>query len=523
MSAVITLPAPAEARPRIRRPAFRLASPTAPFVAAIINAAAFLVVRPNVGDLQAALARQLAASSGVGLKYWFQWFGGGTTPGHYSVLSPYLSSFIGALWSGAIATVVMTPLVHRALVGTRYQLTGTWVATIVAGCNIWSGRVPFALGCAMGVIALIGVRERRVLLAFVGALGAVLSSPVTGAFLGFGLFTAFLVERDYRRMAFLTGAVTGSALISVALYFGSPGPQGYTFVASLIASGSALIMLLARPAPGLRLALWLTAIAAPLISEIPNGLGSNYARLPWICLPAAVVATAHVRRTIAIAAVVPAVICCAQTTVVDLRLSRQPAASASYYRSLIARLSTIPNLANYRLEVVQDIHIHAAAYQLIRTAAIAGGYETQEQNALNSVLKSVRRLNAVSYKVWLDNSAVGYVAFDKRTEGDTAEYNLVRSGTLDYLTPIWSDRTWTLYKVRFATPIVLPPEKLVSATQSALSISVPCACKFNVRVRYSKFLTATDVDTGLAANVQDDLTGWTVVQTSAPGTYNLRG
>ena len=51
-------------------------------------------------------------------------------------------------------------------------------------------------------------------------------------------------------------------------------------------------MLLARPAAVVRLTLVATAVISPLLLTFPNGMGSNLVRLPWICLPCAVVATA---------------------------------------------------------------------------------------------------------------------------------------------------------------------------------------------------------------------------------------
>src|SRR5258708_31234984 len=91
-------------RPPVRR---RLPSYLYPTAAATIGAIAFLVVHPQVGDLWAARARQSAAAHGVGLTYWFSWFGGGSTPGNYSVLIPFVSTLLGAALLGALATAAI--------------------------------------------------------------------------------------------------------------------------------------------------------------------------------------------------------------------------------------------------------------------------------------------------------------------------------------------------------------------------------------------------------------------------------
>ncbi len=524
-SAVPPPPLPVARRWRLDRP---LAVPT---LVAALNALVFLVVRPDVGDLQAALARESAARNGVGLTYWYGWFGGGATPGNYSVITPTLSAWFGAVAVGMVATVVLTPLAWLALEGTAHHGAGTWVATAVAALNLWSGRIPFALGLVFAVVAVLGVRARWTWLALGATVLSSLCSPVTGAFVAFALAAAFLVDRQVRRLAVGICAVCGLTLVVVAAVFGTPGPQDYSVYSGLLTAASALAMLYARPHPTVRVVLWCTALAAPILTFFPNGMGSNFVRFPWICVPAAVVATAAAApRWRVVVALLPALALCANSTITDLVRADQPSASRSYYDSLITQLRGLPDRHNYRLEVVGDPHIHTAAYALLGHIALAGGYETQEQNALNHILNDPAHLNPTSYQVWLNNSAVGYVALDRARTQDYAEYTLVSTTRLPYLTEISRSRRWVLYKVRDATPIVPPPQRLLSAGQAQMRIEVPCACRFYVRVRYSKFLGATAHfrDTGGAhvtttARLADDGNGWTVVTTYVAGVYVFDG
>lgn len=531
MSALVEAPRPAASsavpaavapRPGVRTYLDR-SSLLWPLLAAVISSAAFFWVRPNVGDLQAALARQSAASSGVGLTYWFQWFGGGSTPGNYSVVTPYLSSFIGAPLVGVLATVAITPLAWRAVRGLEHVTAATWTPTVTAGFNLWSGRIPFALGCAVGIVALLAVRERRALAAAIAIVGSSLCSPVTGVFVALGLAGAFLVERSYRRLILGVLAVCGVTLLVIAAVFGTPGPQGYSVGSGILTAVSAAALLFARPVRAVRAAIWLTVIAAPALTLFPNGMGSNFVRLPWICLPAVVVATATASRRRILLSVSLAVLLCANATIVDLQRSITPSASASYYRSLIEQLDAAGNLANYRLEVVEDPRIHTAAFALLGHAALAGGYETQEQNHLNAILNDRQNLNATSYRVWLNNNAVGLVAFNRQGRTNAPEYQLVRRHRAPYLTEISRDQRWILYRVQHPTPIVAAPQRLLAATQAELRIAVSCRCTFAVRVRYSRFLAAVDPTTARTAVIADDGTGWTIVTTLAPGTYVLRG
>ncbi len=522
-----TVSAPARQSPASPRRSRRIGPGVAfPSLVGLLNAIAFAIVRPGVGDLQAALARESAARNGVGLTYWYGWFGGGSTPGNYSVITPTLSAWFGAVIVGVVATAAITPLAWRALAGLPHQAAGTWVAVGVSALNLWSGRIPFALGCVVGIVAIIAARERWTLTAVVATVVSSLCSPVTGAFVAFALAAAFLVEREYRKLIVAACLSCAATLLFVAILFGTPGPQDYSIGSGLLTAGSALMLLYARPHRTVRVVLWCTALAAVVLAVVPNGMGSNFVRFPWICLPVAVIATATATpRWRVIAGVFPALALCANATAVDLVRAGQPSASLSYYSSLVGQLDGLPHLANYRLEVVGDPTIHTAAYALLGHAALAGGYETQEQNSLNGILNEPARLNTTSYKVWLDNNAVGYVALDRTRTQDYAEYTLVSTTKLGYLTELSRNKRWILYRVSNPTPIVPAPQQLLSAGQATMRIQVPCACSFYVRVRYSKFLgaTATAAGTQTVATLADDGNGWTIVTTSAPGVYTFDG
>jgi hypothetical protein len=512
-------PRPADPAQRLRLPHLDVLWPLA---AAVANAVAFALVRPDVGDLQAALARQSAAAHGVGLTYWFTWFGGGTTPGNYSVLTPYLSNLIGgAVLVGVLATIAIPLLAHRVFADTRYQLAGTWIATVTSGLNIWSGRVPFALGGAVALACLIGVRARQPLLIVPGAVVTSLCSPVTGVFLGFGLLAAFVAERELRKHLALAGMACGITLVVVAIVFGNPGTQPYALIDGVLGAATALAMLAAQPAPGVRVALWLTAIAGPVLALIPNGLGSNFGRFPWICLPAVVIATANSRKLVAGLAILPALGFCVGVTARDLVRATEPEASVAYYQPLIHTLQRLPDLQNYRVEVVQNPNVHTAAVALVDTVALAGGYETQAARDLNGLLNDPK-LTALRYEIWLQNNSVAWVAFDRRADSDSAEYHLIRSGKLGYLHEVHQDSRWILYRYTGAEPIVAAPERLVSMTQADMIVDAPCACTFPVRVRYSRYLSAATTG-GDTATIVDDGYGWTQVTTPVAGQYVFHG
>jgi hypothetical protein len=499
----------------------------APSLVGALNALACIIVAPNVNDIFAANARESAVLHGVGLKYWFGWFGGGSTPGNYSVLTPYLSAAIGAITLAGIATAAITPVAWLALRESAHPVAGAWVVAFTAGLNLWCGRVPFALGCLMSVAMIVFVMRRRVWVAATFGVLAVASSPVSGAFVLIALAGVFLTRPPWRRICVQACAPIGVSLLVVAFLFGQPGPETFSFVQLLQLEGALGFMLLAASPDWLRTSIWLTLIAGPVIFVVPNGLGDNILRFAWYCLPAAVVATSLRRLRIALFAVSAALALSTKQSVGDVFAGAQQTASPGYYTSLEKELGSLrSSLLTYRLEVVDD-GTHTADSVLLDHAMLARGYEYQEDNALNKILAS-KSLNDTEYKVWLDNNAVGYVAIAGTHRKLTPEYALVSTNRPDYLSAVWHDDKWTVYRVHDPNPIVKKPVTVVAFSQSALVLRVPCACAFTVRVRKPANLHAVTTrpkesrTPGVTAKLKDDGFGWTTMTTTKPGTYTLR-
>ncbi|HEV7205552.1 MAG TPA: hypothetical protein VGN18_13160 [Jatrophihabitans sp.] len=526
--------APPIVRPRPRVPAWTLP----PVLFAVANAVAFFVIRPDVNDLWAARARASAVSNGVGLFYWFGWFGGGSTPGNYSVVTPYLCSWIGTELVGALAAVAATVLCVVAVRGTRHPRAASFVAAFVVSTNLWSGRIPFLLGSALAVAAVIAVRRKQRWRTVGFTLLSIMASPVSGAFIAVGLTGTFLCTRT-RAYRPIIGWAVGTAVVAiggVGLLFGAPGPEPFsgTLLLELVAS-LLLLIVAARPPDHIRTTLWISLITCLALFAVPNGMGSNFSRFVWFCLPVVVMAVGRASRRLLTLAVLPLILVGASGTVTDLRNAERPVSSVDYYTSLAGRLDRIPNLENYRVEVVNH-GAHAGYDALLSHASLARGWETQEDIHLNAALQK-DPLDPTTYKVWLDNNAVGYVALPTSHVGGGSypEYTLVTEHAATYLHRIWANADWELFRVADPTPIVGSPGRIAGHTQSTMTVTMPCACSVNVRVRYSKFLSAAlqvpsptapqrTVDAAVdAASVVDDGTGWTTLTTTRAGTFTLRG
>jgi hypothetical protein len=503
------------------------------------NAIAFFVLRPGVNDLWAARARASAAENGVGLGYWFSWFGGGSTPGNYSIVTPYLSAAIGTELVGALSAVAVVVLVSVAVRGTPHAYAATWVGAVAVVLNLWSGRVPFLLGAVAGVAALIAVRRGHRIATVALTLAAMAASPVVGALLVIGLSGTFLTTRTkaYRPIIAYVFGTVAVALAVVAVMFGTPGPQPVSGWLLLELPLLLAAIWLGGPPDHLRTTIYVSLLALFALWVVPNGLGSNFSRFVWFCLPVAVVALSSRSARLVVLAVVPALVLGGITTVTDLRRASSPVSSVSYYDTLAAELDRLPDLQKYRVEVVDHgahTGFHTGYDALLDHAWLARGWESQEDNALNPSLDQ-DALDPVTYKVWLDNNAVGYVAVPSAPVGDFPEYRLVAADPPPYMQRVWYDMKWDLYRVLDPTPIAAKPAAVLARDQKSLTVKVPCACRIAVRVRWSKFLSAVLQDRGPAgpgtvdadpiqrALVADDGFGWTVVTTHRPGTYMLRG
>ncbi|MEO8888490.1 MAG: hypothetical protein ABI301_07375 [Jatrophihabitantaceae bacterium] len=501
----------------------RVLAPYLPAIVAGLNAVAFMLVRPDVNDLWAARARASAVQHGVGLTYWFSWFAGGSTPGNYSVITPYVSAFTSAELLGALSAVAIPLLCMLLVRGTSHPIAATSVAAYCAAVNLWSGRVPFLFGAAFALGALLALRQKRTVWTIALCVLSILASPVTGAFAAIGLSGLFLSNREYRRISLITIVSIGLALAVIGVAFGAPGPEPFSTTLKVQVVGALLLLQLARPVIWLRSTIWVSVIATFALAAVPNAMGSNFARIAWYCLPVAVLALSRLRVWIIALMIAPLLVAGTEGTVQDLQHAGLPISQVSYYRPLAAQLDTIQGLENYRVEVVNH-GAHAAYDALLNHATLARGWETQEDLALNASLQQ-NDLDGVTYKVWLDNNAVGYVAMPSAEFVNYPEYKLMRTkiGSMSYLKLVWQTEDWKLYRVQNPTPIVPAPATLVQLNQSRLTLDVPCVCTVNVRVRWSKFLHASQIVSNAGAQVSNDGSGWTSITPSTPGTYVLSG
>jgi hypothetical protein len=131
--------------------------------------AAYLIVAPPAADLAAATYRSDLFAR-AGLTTWDTgWY---AAHGHwlpaYSLLSPALGALLGVrvlLALSAVAASVLFALIAERVFGTAGARVAAAVFALGFGAGLLSGRVPFNLGFAIGLGAVLALMRGRLALA----------------------------------------------------------------------------------------------------------------------------------------------------------------------------------------------------------------------------------------------------------------------------------------------------------------------------------------------------------------------
>ena len=144
--------------------------------------------RPGLGwrgsDLPAHFFR-VAIVKRDGFEIWNNlWYGGHHTLG-YGVLFPLLGAAFG-IWTVAVlssaVSAFLADLLLRQATGRRCLLASMWFAVSTV-TNIAVGRLPFALGLAIALGALVAAQRRWIALTAPLTVATAAASPVVSAFL----------------------------------------------------------------------------------------------------------------------------------------------------------------------------------------------------------------------------------------------------------------------------------------------------------------------------------------------------
>jgi hypothetical protein len=496
----------------------RVARAPAWAVAALL-AALYLLIDPPSADLAAQTYRTWLFEH-TGFTVWDGgWYGGHHVPA-YSILFPPLAALLGPRVVGALAAVVAAWAFERAVRGPGARAAALWFATATAIALV-TGRLTFALGLAIGVLALWALIEERLAWCAVAGVAATLASPVAGAFLAPAIVAWGVTARRTRAAAALIAiTLAPAAALSLAFPEGGDFPFEADAFWPTLAATLLVLAVVWRSAPrALRLGLVLYVVLLIASAALSTPMGGNAVRLgATFAGPIAALALWPDRRR-ALLLLAPILVYWQWTTPADdwWRARSDASIHAGYYTGLLRFLEARERTESpFRIEIpFTDNHWESA--RVASHVPLARGWERQLDRKVNALFYDDRPLTAGRYRRWLDANAVRYVALaDAPVDYSAAhEAALVRAGT-PYLTPVWHDAHWRVFAVRNATPIAsgarlqrLDPDRLVLDAEKPGRVTL--------RVRWTPYWRLQE---GRGCVVKEG--EWTALDLRAPGRVQLR-
>ncbi|MEV6654219.1 hypothetical protein [Streptomyces sp. NPDC051219] len=488
------------------------------------------------GDLAAQLAWAGFTARHPGSAYNLSWYGG-THSANYSLLTPHLMAALGvrtvSVAAGLAGSWVMARILVRA--GLRRPLCPALLASAALWCNVVSGRTTFALGVAIGLLALL--YRRRLPVAVLCSALATMASPVAGLFLVVA-GAAYVLDRQWRKGAALVVApfvVVGTTTVLFPFQGEQPMAPGKLWMPLLACA--ALCMAAPRDWRVPRLGSAVYGVGVVLTFLIASPIGTNVERLVGLMGPpvllAAVLAAGpreesctgpsagpragrwpqwHWRRGVLAGALVVSCFWLADKTMDDVRVATEIPAWAAQTEGVLAELRRL-DAERGRVEVVPARN-HREAAVLAPYVNMARGWNRQLDVERGRLFYD-GSLTAETYRAWLDRWAVQYVVVHAgRPDGPAEGEAAVVAAAPDWLEPVWSDAGWRIYRVRDAVPLATAPASVVRGDSAELVIRVPRAGTVTVRVAYSPWLRAE------GACVRQD-GEWTSLTVRKAGDYRL--
>ena len=496
----------------------------------------YLILAPQSPDLAAASYRSSLFSS-AGFTLWDNsWYAGHHLLA-YSLLAPALGALIGPALLTAISMVIATALFARLIDGCfparATRIAALWFA-FGASVSLLSSRVPFDLGLAVGLGALLLARRRRLALALTLSVLTTLASPVAGAFLALA-YVAWLLTGPERAWpaALAIAALAPIALLALAFPEGGTQPfaasafypdlAGALVVGALVERGRSEI---AQRAIRIGAALYALALIGSYVLRTP--VGGNVDRLGALAAgPVAacvLIGASRARRRLLIVLAPLLLYWQANSPATDFASTvSNPSVHASYYAPLLGELRALGvgyGARPARIEAVATAD-HWEARYLAPHVMLARGWERQLDTYRNSLFyEESKPLTAARYRAWLSENAVSYVALPLNATLDYSahsEARLLTAGRPAYLREVWRSRNWRLFAVLGASPLAQAPAVLRSASSDSLTLYAPRPGSYTVRVRFTPYWALAS-GSGCVARAASE---WTEVQARRAGSFRL--
>ncbi|MBF9069600.1 MFS transporter [Streptacidiphilus fuscans] len=490
------------------------------------------------GDLSAQYAWADFAAHHPGSADDLAWYGG-ISPGSYSLLAPYLMAAVGVVGTGLLALLssaaLLGVLLRRA--GGRFTvLTSLWGA-FALWCNVAAGRIPYALGLAFGLGAVVlatGGEEPhrpgpgRIAGCAALSLLATAASPLAGLFLEVVAAALILTRRQRTGWAL---AIPPAVLVAGAAWlFPTNGVDPITLSTVVWSTAFALAAALLCPRGWrtVRIASLVYAVGVLLTWAVPSPIGGNVGRLAMVLVSVVFLAmlTAEPRPSVArpsgprLAGLLVAFGLSAYWLVAADLVGLPAPTPTAEAAPLVAELHRL-HADQARLEAVPMLN-HWESWGLVNSADLARGWNRQLDVTRNPLFygTSGATLTPDSYHAWLQQWAVAYVAMEAGPKDVAArgEAAIVASHPA-WLRPVWHDAHWQLFRVTDAEPLVAAPARVLSTDPADVVLSVPRAGTVPLRLPWSPWLAASGPAGTSACLVHDG--AWTDLRTDSPGVYRI--
>jgi len=481
----------------------------APVAIAVAFAAVYLIWEPRTVDLAAHTFRaELFAEEGFTI--WNgQWYGGHHTPA-YSIISPPLAWLLGPPLALAIAAVasaaLFPPLARRAFGEVQARWGSLWFG-IGTGTLLFTARLPFALGVAFGLAALLALQRRRYGWAIVFAALCPLGSPVAGLFLAMaGVAFALAANGDrtkrYEGLAIAVAAFVPPLFLAWAFPEGGWAPFPFTAFLPIPAFALACLIVLPREQRALRWGAALYGLGATVALLIETPMGGNAVRLGALfggpVLLCALWGRPIMRKLWAVPLLAVGFAALAfwqwSPAVRDvIKYLEDPAAKSDYFEPLRAFLTTLPDQRRVEIPFTRS---HWEGAEVAMDVPLARGWLRQLDTGLHPIFYK-GEISRLTYASWLADNAVRYVALPsaKPDKSSYRERALLEQG-LPYLRLRWKSRDWRVYEVLLPAPIVIPQGDanivLEQMQSDELLIDVKTPGEAIVKVRWTPYWYASN-------------------------------
>jgi hypothetical protein len=481
----------------------------APVAAAIALAIVYLVWEPRTVDLAAHTFRADLFGE-EGFTIWNgQWYGGHHTPA-YSILSPPLAWLLGpplALAVAAVASAALFPPLARRAFGDEQARWGSLWFGIGTGTLLFTARLPFALGVAFGLAALLALQRRRYAWAIVFAALCPLGSPVAGLFLAMaGVAVALAAKGDrtqrYEGLAIAVAAFMPPLFLAWAFPEGGWAPFPFTAYLPIPGFALACLIVLPREQRALRWGAVLYGVGATVALLIETPMGGNAVRLGALfggpVLLCALWGRPIMRRVWAVPFLAVGFAALAfwqwSPAVRDvIKYIEDPAAKSDYFEPLRQFLYTLPDQRRVEIPFTRS---HWEGAEVATTVPLARGWLRQLDTGLHPIFYK-GEISELTYASWLADNAVRYVALPsaKPDKSSYRERALIEQG-LPYLRLRWKSRDWRVYEVLLPAPIVIPQRDanivLEQMQSDELLLDVKVPGEAIVKVRWTPYWFASN-------------------------------